>query len=227
MEIIPVIDLKAGKAVHAKAGLREEYQPIQSPFCQDGDPLSLIKAFLDKYTFYRLYIADLDAITAIGNHDEKIRSIQRHFPFLVLWIDVGIRTNESLRQFYHQHRGRPVIGSETLTDSGVLTGEKNQLPMPVLSLDYNGDDFLGSNILESQPDIWPDEVIVMTLDHVGSNRGPDFTRLRQVKNLAGSRRVYAAGGIRNNQDMQQLASAGINGVLVATALHNGQINPIK
>lgn len=227
MEIIPVLDLKAGRVVHASGGLRDTYQPVCSLLCPDGEPLSLVQTLSDKYTFHRLYIADLDAITAVGNHDEEIRSIQHHFPSLELWIDAGIRTNDSLEQFYQQHPGRPVIGSETLGDSDILTGQKNRGTKPVLSLDFNRDGLIGFTKLENKPNLWPDEVIVMSLDHVGSSLGPDFSRLRQVKNLAGSRRVYAAGGIRNNRDISQLAGAGIDGVLAATALHNGQIKPVK
>jgi phosphoribosylformimino-5-aminoimidazole carboxamide ribotide isomerase len=37
------------------------------------------------------------------------------------------------------------------------------------------------------------------------------------------RRVYAAGGVRDMDDVRALRDAGASGVLVATALHEGKI----
>src|SRR5262249_9162262 len=72
-------------------------------------------------------------------------------------------------------------------------------------------------------DCWPARVIVMTLDRVGSQSGPDLERLRAVKAAAKDRAIYAAGGVRDGDDLQSLVNAGITGALVAAALHNGQI----
>ena len=37
------------------------------------------------------------------------------------------------------------------------------------------------------------------------------------------KRFYAAGGVRDKTDLEQLAAAGYVGVLVASALHNGRL----
>jgi phosphoribosylformimino-5-aminoimidazole carboxamide ribotide isomerase len=66
-------------------------------------------------------------------------------------------------------------------------------------------------------------VIAMTLDRVGSHAGPDLGRLRAIKDLAGRREVYAAGGVRDAADLRALQEASIAGALVATSLHNGRI----
>ena len=63
----------------------------------------------------------------------------------------------------------------------------------------------------------------MTLAKIGGGAGPDFTRLAEIKALAGSREVYAAGGLRGAEDLAGLAGLGIAGALVATALHEGRI----
>ena len=72
-------------------------------------------------------------------------------------------------------------------------------------------------------DRWPARVIVMTLDRVGSQSGPDLERLRAVKTAAKERAIYAAGGVRGVDDLRSLMNAGITGALVASALHSGQI----
>jgi phosphoribosylformimino-5-aminoimidazole carboxamide ribotide isomerase len=72
-------------------------------------------------------------------------------------------------------------------------------------------------------DSWPSKVIVMTLARVGSASGPDFDRLTGIKALAAGKRIFAAGGVRNVDDLAALARAGIAGALVATSLHNGTL----
>src|SRR5947209_7775724 len=62
MRIIPVLDLKAGLAVHAVAGDRAYYQPIRSILHQGSDPIGLARAYRDKLGLSDLYVADLDAI---------------------------------------------------------------------------------------------------------------------------------------------------------------------
>jgi phosphoribosylformimino-5-aminoimidazole carboxamide ribotide isomerase len=64
----------------------------------------------------------------------------------------------------------------------------------------------------------------MTLKNVGSQLGVDIEKLSMIKNIATNNQLYAAGGVRNNDDLIKLQSLNITGALVATALHNKQIN---
>jgi phosphoribosylformimino-5-aminoimidazole carboxamide ribotide isomerase len=63
----------------------------------------------------------------------------------------------------------------------------------------------------------------MTLARVGSGAGPDIERLSHVRKHAGDRLVYAAGGVRNGNDLAALQRAGIAGALVASSLHDGTL----
>ena len=67
----------------------------------------------------------------------------------------------------------------------------------------------------------------MTLNNVGSNAGANITRLQALMQLNNSRKkpanLFAAGGIRNMDDLFALKQLGVAGALVASALHNGQI----
>ena len=75
----------------------------------------------------------------------------------------------------------------------------------------------------NEADIWPINVIVMTLARVGSASGPDMDRLTTIKSQVVNRQVYAAGGVRDAHDLALLAEAKIAGALVATSLHNGKL----
>jgi phosphoribosylformimino-5-aminoimidazole carboxamide ribotide isomerase len=119
-----------------------------------------------------------------------------------------------------QDLGHVVLGSETQTDAD-LAHRLAKDPRVVLSLDFRGADFQGPPDLLTNPGSWPERVIAMTLDRVGSDGGPDLDRLRAVKSTA--RKVYAAGGVRDAADLHTLAEAGIAGALIASSLHNGRL----
>ena len=75
---------------------------------------------------------------------------------------------------------------------------------------------------------WPDDAICMTLNNVGSNAGPDLSRLQSLMQLNLARKkpanLYAAGGVRNIDDLIHLKQLGVAGALVASALHSGEIS---
>ena len=93
----------------------------------------------------------------------------------------------------------------------------------MLSLDFRGDVFQGPTQLAADEMLWPQRVIVMTLAKVGTGSGPDFARLGEIRAQAPMHEIYAAGGVRHGDDLRALAKAGIDGALVATALHDGKI----
>ncbi len=211
-QIIPVIDLMHGQVVHAKHGLRERYQPIKSQLCNSSDALNVVTALLKLYPFRTIYIADIDAILGTGNHDNLIKKINSNFPNVHIWLDAG-NHRTSAKAF-------PVLGSESfLTLESYL---KQQKPY-VLSLDFNANGAIGIAALHESAEHWPDEVICMTLNTVGGAQGTDTARLGQIMALNKSSKLYAAGGVRNIEDLQTLASMGLSGALTASALHNGKI----
>lgn len=220
MKIIPVIDLKDSLVVAAKEGQRGRYLPLRSPLCDSSRPGAVVAALLDIYPFDTLYIADLDAICGEGNHIELIADLHREHPELRLWVDNGLTDLPRLSQL-----ARPVIGSESLDHLSTLDQLRNTLRSPLLSLDFRSATLLGPAELEGRSAVWPEEVIVMSLSRVGSNAGPDFKLLHRLCKLAPENKIYAAGGIRDHADLDQLNEMGISGALLSTALHRGRIDP--
>ena len=115
MNIIPVIDLLHGQVVHAKLGNRKHYLPIQSRLCTGSDPIAMVEALLQLYPFTRLYMADLDAIQALGSHHMVVADISARYPQLEIWLDAGF-TNSQAIQGWQGSRIRPVLGTESLSD---------------------------------------------------------------------------------------------------------------
>jgi phosphoribosylformimino-5-aminoimidazole carboxamide ribotide isomerase len=117
------------------------------------------------------------------------------------------------------------MGSESLAAPGDLARALDVFGSAgfILSLDYRGGAFLGPPEIEHRVALWPDRLILMTLDRVGSDGGPDLASLGNLARRAEGRAVFAAGGVRHAQDLAALKAGGIAGALVASALHDGRL----
>lgn len=223
MNLIPVIDLARGHVVHARGGARETYRPLQSIVCRSSEPLDVVTGLLGLYPFTHLYIADLDAIQGQAVQSAALRILREQFPALQLWIDSGIRNTDQLHSLKRLVPVTPVLGSETLPDTSLL-----EFPglheTAVLSLDFMGESFLGPAGLMDTPALWPRRVLAMALDRVGRQRGPNLECLGRLRSAAPAALLYAGGGVRNPHDLHALQAAGCAGVLLASALHDGQLN---
>lgn len=222
MEIIPVLDLKGGVVVHARMGLREAYRPIETQLSPNSKPVDVARGLRSIYPFTSFYVADLDAIEGKGDNDAVLVELRLAFPGLSLWVDKGLAELTGAEHWLGAGLGHLVLGSETQR-TGELVRHFCQDARVILSLDYRGDVFVGPSALLHNADSWPSKVIVMTLARVGSATGPDIDRLTGIKALAADKRIFAAGGVRNADDLAALAQAGIAGALVATSLHSGAL----
>lgn len=67
-------------------------------------------------------------------------------------------------------------------------------------------------------------LILLDLAGVGEGRGvPTLELCRAVRGLAPDVEIITGGGVRNATDLEGLEQAGVDGVLVASALHNGAL----
>lgn len=219
MQVIPVVDLKGGVVVRAQRGDRAAYQPIETPLSPTSEAVDVVRGLLTLHAFRTLYVADLDAIMATGDNVDAIRRIRQAFPSLDLWIDNGAADAGALDALSASKLGAPVIGSESQRDGALLS----RVAEALLSLDFRGDAFLGPLEILERPELWPQRIIVMTLARVGSAAGPDIERLAAIRAIADGRMIYAAGGVRDANDLSMLRAAGLAGAIVATALHDGHL----
>ena len=89
MFIIPVIDLLDGIVVHAKKGMRETYQPINSLLTDKTDANAILDAYYKLFPFKKVYIADLNAIRSQGNNRSLIFELANAYPDCEFWIYEG------------------------------------------------------------------------------------------------------------------------------------------
>jgi phosphoribosylformimino-5-aminoimidazole carboxamide ribotide isomerase len=225
LQVIPVIDLKSYQVVHAMQGQRANYQAIQSVLSASSDVFSIVEGLLKLYPFRTIYMADIDAITNTGNHFEQIELLSGLYPQVNWWVDAGVSNVNARILYAPQANIRAVFGSEnihTLQDYRAMSYAYES--RHVLSLDKLDDTELGAAELHNTGLYWPDDAICMTLNNVGGNAGPDIARLQALQQLNLARKkpanLFAAGGVRNMDDLLALKQLGVAGVLVASALHN-------
>jgi phosphoribosylformimino-5-aminoimidazole carboxamide ribotide isomerase len=221
--VVPVLDLMAGQVVHARRGDRSNYRPLQSKLTPSSQPLAVVAALLALAPFDTIYVADLDAILRRGHHRHVLDRVQAEFPALGLWLDAGIAVPADLAPWSRARR-TPVIGSESLASVEAFAALRAAAPDAVLSLDTRGGRRLGPSELFDAPELWPERTIVMTLDRVGSGGGPSLEDLRKTIGRAPGKRLIAAGGVRNADDLDALEALGAYAVLAATAIHDGTLD---
>lgn len=225
MKIIPVIDLLDAHVVRGVAGNRSQYLPIKSPLCATSRPNDLVTAFLHIAPFDTIYIADLNALEKNGDSTRVITSLMQTFPEVNFWVDAGFDTRHSLENYLSFSSFVPILASETLSsiaqyhELAAILGSREY----ILSLDHRSEP-LGPAELFSKPTLWPNQIIVMTLNTVGQGQGPDFAQIAHYQALAPKKQFIAAGGVRNDSDLDRLRAQGAHAVLVASALHNGEID---
>ena len=242
MKLIPVIDLMHGQVVRAVRGNRQAYRPMVSALCAGSDPLTLARILCEHCATDQLYVADLDALLGQPAQAEVLRALLRALPALELWLDAaftGAAAAEALLADLGAGAERvvPVFGSESLASRAELQrcfaardGERGEPGEPgsghhvgVLSLDRRDGLRLDAAGCWDAPALWPQRVIVMTLERVGSNAGPDLETLRDVRLKSPGSFIVGAGGIRNNADLARADAAGASAWLVASALHDGRL----
>ncbi|MGB1800242.1 MAG: HisA/HisF-related TIM barrel protein [Gammaproteobacteria bacterium] len=223
MLIIPVIDLMNGQVVHAKHGLRNQYQAIQSMLSSSAVPKAVLSSFLELYPFKVIYIADLDAIQKKGTNQQVILELALQNQQCDFWIDAGLEPVMKKEPDNKPANIKFVLGSENKLPKNEFNQLLSDKPELILSLDFVESKLKENHYLLEDPSLWPSQVITMMLSRIGSNKGIDTDCLNTVIKLAKDKSVYAAGGVRNKEDLIQLKNAKVSGALLASALHNGSI----
>ena len=116
MRLIPVIDLARGQAVHARAGDRARYRPVESVLTpgRAGDALALVQAYRDTVGARECYVADLDAIQGGELQQDQLRALARAAAPCGLMVDAGARNPAEAGAVLALGAAAAVVGLETL-----------------------------------------------------------------------------------------------------------------
>jgi phosphoribosylformimino-5-aminoimidazole carboxamide ribotide isomerase len=234
MRILPVLDLLGGVVVRGVAGRRAEYRPVVSRLVSVAEPTAVAEALRDNFGLSELYVADLDAIADAAPSLPVYRALLRRG--FRLWVDAGVRDRERADMLASEGLG-VVAGLETLAGPAALADvHAAHADRAVFSLDLRGGVPTGDRSAWDAADAWAiacravalgaRRLLVLDLARVGvsSGTGTDTLCSRLVSSFD-RLEVWAGGGVRNVDDLYCLQSAGVTAVLVASALHDGDVTP--
>jgi HisA/HisF family protein len=231
--LLPVLDLKQGHVVRGIGGRRDEYLPIVSKWTDSSDPPTVAIALRQKFGFQNFYVADLGAICDRADHTQQIQAlIQAGFD---LDLDAGVRSPSDCASLLETPRIRAILGLETIENPLILSQIAAQSPPSRLAFSLD----LKSG-LPLRSSAWPasameiaslvigagiQTLIVLDLAAVGSGRGcPTLPLCQEIRRRWPTIELITGGGIRNEGDVQSAVDSGVDLVLVASALHNGQLD---
>jgi len=251
LQIIGVLDLLGGLAVHARAGARDRYAPVQHAAgwpIDPGNARTLAEIYTDVLGISQIYAADLDGILHRRPHDDMTRGLASLSA--PLWLDAGIRSVDDARRAIALGVSRVIVGLETLPSFDLLSdicaavgGDRVAFSLdlhdgqPLITSGAPGDDAArvdnAARVGDAQT---PEEiaalaaisgantVIVIDLARVGTGRGIDVDLLSRIRSAVPGPSLVAGGGVRGWDDLVLVARTGCDAALVATALHNGAIS---
>jgi HisA/HisF family protein len=236
MILIPVVDLMHGQVVRARRGDRSSYQPITSALCGTSEPIAVARTLVAHCAARHLYIADLDALQGRPAQVDLLDDLLQALPGVELWLDAGFADAPAAAALAARFgaaapRVRPVFGSESLRSRAALEdcfGPRGRAgPGALLSLDRRDGSRLDAAGCWDLPALWPRQVIVMTLEHVGADAGPDLGTLAALRAQAPHAELIGAGGIRDAADLERAAATGAWAWLVASALHDARLPAVR
>lgn len=240
MNILPVIDLMHGVVVRGVAGNRDTYQPIVSTLVKSCEPLQVARALRERFRFSRFYVADLDAIVyQRPNYDIYQQLIADGFE---IWVDAGICDVQRAKMVAEVGVASLIVGLESIPDQAGLSMLIDQVGSEVLifSLDLKagvplvqrGDwlDLSPLQIARQALKLGVERMIVLDLAQVGGNQGISTLSLCQEirkyqPKMVNRLELITGGGVQSMNDVELAKTAGVDGLLIASALHDGRLKP--
>jgi phosphoribosylformimino-5-aminoimidazole carboxamide ribotide isomerase len=243
MEIIPVIDVVRGVAVHAQGGVRATYAPVRSAIAPDqpGDPMALVRAYRDVLGASACYVADLDALQGGPVQRGLIRELagfQTGFSGELL-VDAAASGPDGALEVLSCGASDAIIGMETLrafadlraivTVAGpnrVFFGLDLRLGAPVINPlldDVGGAHADAASLAAEAVDCGVGGILVLDLARIGTGVGVDLGLVDLLRRRHPHIRLLAGGGVLTRKDLERMEDAGCDGALVASAIHAGRI----
>ncbi len=237
MHVLPVLDLLNAIVVRGVAGRRSEYRPLRTLLTTSVQPLDVARALRTAFGFNTFYVADLDAILHHRPNGDVYRQLVADG--FRLRVDAGIHTVDQSLSVRHCG-AEPIVGLESCPSPQILADihAANQGEI-TFSLDLlDGRPLLMENSSDWSPDpreivrqsvaVGVTRIIVLDLADVGTSSGGRTEDLcRSLLAEFPALRLTCGGGVRGIEDLRRHKSAGVAGVLVASALHDGRLTAVE
>ena len=219
IEVVPVMDLKAGTVVHAVGGRREAYQPVRSELFPSADPAAVAQVLVDRFQATWVYVADLDAIQGKLPDWHSLTGVANSG--LKLLLDAGVGDLDAAQTVARatvagKQVDAVIVALECLRDLSDLPAVVRTIGQQraVFSLDLLNGEPLGEcptlttreplEIADLAWDAGFRRLIVLDLAAVGRGQGPSTVELcRSLTARHAWPQLISGGGVRGEEDLLQ------------------------
>ena len=229
MEIIPAIDLRDGKCVRLYQG------DYARETVYSDDPTEMAKRWADMGAT-RLHVVDLDG--AKQGSPGNLKVIQAIVSSVNVPVQVGggVRTRESAEQLVSVGASRIMMGTAAVDDQGLIEDLVDSLGTDSIIVTVDAKDGLVAlrgwtesstvkaiDVMKKMADRGVSRFLYTDISRDGTLTEPNFQALEQLieHQVPG---LIAAGGIATEDHILRLASIGVEGAIVGTALYTGDIS---
>lgn len=235
-ELIPVLDLLGGEVVRGIAGERAKYRANRSCLVDGADPVRTALAFRELFELNKLYVADLDALQG-GNFAEEILRELTQLD-LQLTVDAGVTSSAAAETLFALGIQEVVLALESLPDLSVVDNLVQTFGSERFrfSLDLKQGNLLGVSgqgrealeVVQAVTEAGITTLIVLDLAAVGTGNGlPTLKLCQEIRRACPEVNIWTGGGIRDFDDFAAVPAKLIDGLLIASALHDGAITPVE
>lgn len=229
MEVVPAIDISDGKCVRlfkGKKGTEKVYYE---------NPLDALDFWISKGA-KRLHFVDLDGAWGSDKNKNILKNmIIKASNKLKVQIGGGIRNYDQALELINIGADRIIIGTLAVKNPEIIKklSETISSERIIVALDYkkgkiathgwteqtDKDPFLfGKNI----SNLGAGYILFSAVEADGAFTGPDIENIKKMVNSVNIP-VYAAGGVRNEKDIEALKGIGVYGVIVGKAFYENKL----
>ena len=231
MEIIPAIDISGGKCVRLFKGQKGTEKIYYE------NPLDALD-FWTEQGAQRLHFVDLDGAWGSDKNKKILKDmiLKAKDSSLKIQIGGGIRTYEAAIELIDIGAERVIIGTLAINQPNVIKQLADKIGSEhiIVALDYkegkisthgwtqqtNKDPFIyGKKIAE----LGAGYILFSSVEADGAFTGPDLKNIEKMVQSVDIP-VYAAGGVRNEEDIKNLEKiGGVHGVIVGKAFYEKKL----
>ena len=232
MQIIPSIDLKSGRCVRLFQG------DFQQETVFSEDPVKVALGWQEQGGAI-LHLVDLDG--AADGNPANLATIREIVDAVAMPVQVGggIRDREIADALLSAGVSRVVIGTAAVNDPGLVEG---------LCRDYGGERVVVAvdardglvaikgwtessqvsalDLAHRMKDLGVPRLLYTDVSRDGTLTSPNFAANEELVRETGMK-VQASGGVSSLDHIHQLASTGVEGAIIGTALYRGTISLAK
>jgi phosphoribosylformimino-5-aminoimidazole carboxamide ribotide isomerase len=228
MIILPAIDLKDGRVVRLYKGDFGTVHQVAD------DPVTTAQAFYDAGARY-IHMVDLDgAKDGTRKNSEIVRAVAQ--VGLRIELGGGLRTLADLQAVFDLGVYRAVIGSAAVREPELVRAAVEQYGPERIAvgidtqngkvrtagwLEDSGLDYL--DFARQMEQIGVKKIIFTDIETDGTLSGPSMARLEALSQAVDCD-IIASGGVSSNQDIRDLAQAGMYGAIIGKAYYAGTVD---